>query len=224
MKRILIIANWKMNPASLAEAKRLFDSVTSGVRNIKNAEVIICPPFVYLSGFKSKNSILKLGGQDCFWEDKGPFTGEISTKQLKNLGAEYVILGHSERRKYQKETDEMINKKVRAALAAGLKPILCVESLSQLRNGLKGILKQVIVAYEPVFAIGTGKPCSTERAKKMRDNIKYPVVLYGGSVNEQNASDYIEKAGFQGLLIGGISLRAGEFIGTVKKVALKTKS
>ena len=219
----LIVANWKMNPQNLEEAKLLFDSVKKGVENIKNIEVVICPPFVYLSVLKPKikgpSFAISFGGQSCFWEESGAFTGEVSAKMLKELGCEYVILGHSERRKYLKETDEMINKKIKAVLSLGLKPILCIANLTQLKKSLRGIKDKVIIAYEPVFAIGTGKPCTIEKAKKMRNLIKYPVVLYGGSVNSQNATDYIKMAGFQGLLVGGASLDPEEFIKLAKNVA-----
>lgn len=213
----LIVANWKCNPPTLTEAKRLFNSVKQGVKDVKNIEVVICPPFVYLPVSKAN------GAQDCFWEEKGAYTGEVSPKMLKDLGVEYVIIGHSERRKYQKETDEIIEKKLKATLAAGLKPILCIDKISQLPKNIKG---GFIVAYEPLFAIGTGKACSPERAEKMRLAIKKKVkvpVLYGGSVNSQNAKDYIEKTGFQGLLVGGASLNAEEFVKIVKGIDLISK-
>ncbi|OGZ18790.1 MAG: triose-phosphate isomerase [Candidatus Nealsonbacteria bacterium RBG_13_42_11] len=214
----LIIANWKCHPTTLIEAKGLFNSVKKGIKDLKNVEIVICPPFVFLPFLKSK-----IGSQDCFWGESGAFTGEISPKMLKNLGCEYVIIGHSERRRYQKETDEIINKKLKAAISSGLKPILCIESLAQLKKGLKGIAKKVIIAYEPVFAIGTGKPCSPEKARKMRKAIKYPVVLYGGSVNSQNAVNYIKEAGFQGLLVGGASLNPKEFIALAKNIDFISK-
>ncbi len=176
----LIVANWKNNPQTLTEAKALFDAV-------KNRGAIICPPFVYLSALKAN------GAQDI----------EVSPVILKEMGVEYVILGHSERRKYLGETDEMINKKVKAALDAGLKPILCVDSVAQAR----GIDKKIILAFEPISAVGTGNPYPIEAAKKMRESFSdFPFVLYGGSVNPSNAKDYIEIAGFQGLLIGKASL------------------
>lgn len=200
----LIIANWKCNPISLAEAKNLF-------RLMKN-KAVICPPFVYISALKAK------GAQDCFWEEKGAYTGEVSPLMLSNLGVEYVILGHSERRKYQKEKDAMIEKKLRAALKAGLRPILCIDKISQIPKKIK---RGYILAYEPLFAIGTGKPCSIEKAIRMRDIIKKKVklpLLYGGSVNSHNARDYIKKAGFDGLLVGGVSLKSKEFVDIVKRV------
>jgi len=243
----LIVANWKMNPATLAEAKRLFDSIKRGIKNVKNAEIVICPPFVYLSALESEimrpSFAISFGGQSCFWEEKGAFTGEVSPKMLKDLGCDYVILGHSERRKYLKETDEMINKKIKAALKSDLTPILCIENISQLKKGTKDLLrkeqKKLIIAYEPVFAIGTGKPCIPEKAKEMKTAIKKIIgeedksssspfvaarvnedisIIYGGSVNSQNATDYIKMAGFQGLLVGGASLDSEEFIKLAKNV------
>jgi triosephosphate isomerase len=201
----LIVANWKMNPPTLKEAKLLFNRV-------KKAGGVICPPFVYSSTLKAT------GAQDVFWEEKGAFTGEVSPLMLKDLGVKYVILGHSERRKYQKETNEMIAEKLKAALKTGLKPILCIDKISQIPRNIK----RVIIAYEPLFAIGTGKACSPARAKQMRLAIKKVVgskvpVLYGGSVNSQNARDYIRQAGFQGLLIGGASLNPQEFIDIIKR-------
>ncbi|MFH1462220.1 MAG: triose-phosphate isomerase [bacterium] len=219
MNKILVVANWKMNPQTLTEAKQLFDSVKKETKAVKNVEVIICPPFLYIPEIQDTKYKIQVGSQDCFWEQIGAFTGEISPLMLKELGCRYVILGHSERRKNLKETDEMVNKKIRAVLEAGLKPILCIKNLSQLKKSLKGISEKVIIAYEPVFAIGTGKPCSIEKAKKMRKAMaEQDVVLYGGSVNSQNVRDYLKKAGFQGLLIGGASLKPKEFTATIKKI------
>jgi triosephosphate isomerase len=252
----LIVANWKMNPQSLNEAKKLFNSIKSWIKRhsniLQNVRIIICPPFVYLESLskslKTKNYQLKtnLGAQDLFWEERGAFTGEISPKMLKNLGCQYVIIGHSERRKLG-ETDEMINKKIKAAIKAKLKPILCIgETLEEKRSGktfqvlknqlkadLKNLeprtynLKSLILAYEPVWAIGTGNPCKPEDAKEVLTFLKkltqslshlltQPLILYGGSVNSQNANDYIE-IGFDGLLIGGASLNRKEFIEILKK-------
>jgi triosephosphate isomerase len=219
----LIVANWKMNPQILVEAGRLFNSVNKRINNAKRVEVVVCPPFVYLSHLSDllsrqrKSQILILGAQDCFWEQKGAFTGEISPKMLKDLGVEYVIIGHSERRKILKESDEMINKKLKAAISVGLKPILCFDKLSQIPSNTR----KIILAFEPLSAIGTGKPYSFEKAKKMRLKIKHPFVLYGGSVDSKNALDYIRKAGFQGLLVGGASLHVTEFTKIVKSVINK---
>jgi triosephosphate isomerase len=214
--KLLIVANWKMNPLTFKEAKFLFDSVKKRIKNIKGVQVVICPPFPFILNLKSKILNPKLGAQDCFWKEKGAFTGEVSPAMLKNLGAEYVIIGHSERRALG-ETNEMVNKKIMAALKNELEPILCIDKISQIKKDLK---EKIIIAYEPLFAIGTGKPCSIEKAKKMRTSlIRFKTVLYGGSVNSENAKDYIEKAGFQGLLVGGASLNPKEFIKLVKNIA-----
>jgi triosephosphate isomerase len=246
----IIVANWKMNPQSLNEAKKLFNSVKNWIKRnsdiLQNVRIIICPPFVYLSNialsnFQHQTSNISLGAQDLFWEEKGAFTGEISPRMLKNLGVEYVIVGHSERRKILGETDEMINKKLKAAIKAKLKPILCIgekrrevgsrkyeEIKNQLKKALKGIPNSffqlpdsLIIAYEPVWAIGTGNPCKPEDAKEvllfLRKILKFPI-LYGGSVKSKIAKDYIEVA-FDGLLVGGASLNPKEFIEIIKSVA-----
>ncbi|MBU0476523.1 triose-phosphate isomerase [Patescibacteria group bacterium] len=243
----LIIANWKMNPETLAEAKELFTLVKRGVKNVKNAEVVICPPFPYLSIINNKLSLVKLGAQDCFLEEKGAFTGEVSPVMLKDLGCKYVIVGHSERRRYFGETDEMVNKKLKAILKIKLKPILCigetrkqrekgeVQSVlkSQLEGGLAEISKKeiqnTIIAYEPIWAIGTGKSCDTNTAMSMsllikkiigqlynRGALKNLKILYGGSVNSKNVKDFIKEAQIEGVLVGGASLDAKEFIQLVK--------
>jgi len=250
----LIVANWKMNPQTLAEAKKLFNLVKRGIKNIKDAEVIICPPFVYLPvllGCDKSSLAIDMGGQNCFWEESGSFTGEISSLMLKNLGADYVIIGHSERRIYFGETDEMINKKVKAAIKAKMFPILCVGETQKQKNreetgmvlrkqietGLKGISKFKIqnskfsIAYEPIWAIGTGKSCSINEtmssvlfirkvisrlySRALAKNLR---ILYGGSVTKENASDYIKEARTDGLLVGGASLKAKEFVKIIKSV------
>ena len=240
----LIIANWKCNPTTLKEAKQLFDSMKNRVRNIKEVEVIICPPFIYLSELfdflgRGKKSQIKLGAQNIFWEEKGAFTGETSPSMLKDLGCRYVIIGHSERRRYFAETDEMINKKIKAALEIKLKPIFCFGETGkerktgktfrvlklQIKNGLKGIskdnLKKLILAYEPIWAIGTGKSCGILEARAVNlfiKKISNLPVLYGGSVNSKNAAGYIREAQFQGLLVGGASLNPKEFIEIIRAV------
>lgn len=206
----LIVANWKCNPQTLEEAKLIFDAV----KDIKDGEVIICPPFIYLSALRAN------GAQDAFWEDGGAYTGAIAPTMLKNLGVTHVIVGHSERRKYFKEKNEVIEKKIDALLACGLKPILCIDKLSQLPKNLD---QEAIIAYEPLFAIGTGKACGLDKAEAMRVAIQRATgdknkILYGGSVNARNAKDYICQAGFQGLLVGGASLNPEEFIDIVKNV------
>lgn len=249
MNKTLIVANWKMNPQSLAKAKLLFNSVSRGLKGIKDTEIVICPPFPYLSQLPTTRYKLHLGSQDIFWEEKGAFTGEISPQMLKNLGCKYVIIGHSERRKYFKETDEMINRKLKAVIEAKLNPILCIgETQKEKKQGkTQKILKKqlqkalhqttnyklqaasLVVAYEPIWAIGTGKACLPAEAKKANIFIRKTIfqiynqkiakntkILYGGSVNSKNAKPYIFEADFQGLLVGGASLNAKEFIQIVK--------
>ena len=226
----LIIANWKCNPKTLKEAELLFNRVKNGVKTIKKAEVVIAPSFVWLPILKG----MVLAAQDCAWEECGPYTGEVSPQMLKGFGVKYVIIGHSERRIHLKETDEMINKKLKVVLKNNLIPILCVGEKKgensekviswQLKEDLKRIplkdLKKIIVAYEPVWAIGTGDFCPKEKAKKSRDFIRKKLsnrVLYGGSVNSKIAKDYM-KVDYDGLLVGGASLNAEEFIKIVKNV------
>jgi triosephosphate isomerase len=239
----LIVGNWKMNPKNQKEAKALFDKVKKGIKQIKNTEVVLCPPFLYLNLLKG----ISLGAQNVYFEEKGAFTGEVSAVMLKDLGVEYVIIGHSERRKYFKETDEVINKKIKKALAAGLKVIFCVGETaeekdagkkinileSQLKEGLKGVskeeVKKMVVAYEPVWSIGTGNNCSVNETmssvlyirkivagiynRQTADNLR---ILYGGSVKSENSGAYIKETGVGGLLVGGASLNAEEFIKIIK--------
>jgi len=238
----LIIANWKMNPSSLKEAREIFEGIKKGVKN-SEAAVVVCPPSVYLSELKG----LALGAQNIYFEEKGAFTGEVSVAMLKDLEVEYVIIGHSERRKYFNETDELVNKKTKKALQAGLKVIFCIGETAeereaekkyqvlerQIKEGLKGVTrddsKNISIAYEPVWAIGTGDNCSVDETmssvlyiRKMlveiynrgiADKIR---ILYGGSVKSDNSSAYIKKAGANGLLVGGASLNHEEFVKIVK--------
>jgi len=235
--KTLIVGNWKMNPENLVKAKEIFNLINKKIKNFRNKEIIICPPFVYLTEFLGKiknNKKIKFGAQDCFWENLGAFTGEISPTMLKNLGCDYIILGHSERRQILKETDEMISKKIKAVLEAKLKPILCVgetekertdgKTFEVIKNQIQEDLKEIencklkienlIIAYEPIWAIGTGRACQASEAKEvllfLRKELKKNYILYGGSVNSQNAKDYL-KTGFNGLLIGGASLKPDEF-------------
>lgn len=211
-----------MNPATQKEAVELFEGVKSGTENA-TADVVICPPFVYLPLLKG----MTLGSQNISAESKGAFTSQISAAQLKDLGVEYVIIGHSESRKYLHETDEEINKKIAAAVEAGLKPVLCVgenegeDKNAVLEKQLVGI-SGVIIAYEPIWAIGTGKNCGIEETKTTVELIKKILgdetvkVLYGGSVKEENSADYLKNGGVDGLLVGGASLKPEEFIKIVE--------
>ena len=240
MKKPLIVANWKMNPVTLREAKLNFGLIKKAARRFKGVETVICPPFIYLSVLKAN------GAQDCFWEpEKGSFTSAISPLMLKNLGCRYVILGHSERRVYFKEDDRMINKKMKAALTVGLKVILCVgekkqgnllELQRQLQTCLTGIgksdFKNLTVAYEPIWAISGfgGKPASVDEVGRGVHLIKKALnsffkksaankirILYGGSAS-QGARSYIHEAKIGGLVIGASSAKASAFIDIIKAV------
>ncbi len=234
----LIVANWKLNPETQKEAKELFDAVKKGVKNAA-VEVVICPPFIYLAELHG----LPLGAQNVGQEEKGAFTGEVSAMQLKDMGVEYALVGHSERRNKFSETDEMANQKMQITLKAGLKPILCIGEKEgedkagvidrQITIALKGIslkeLKHIVIAYEPVWAIGTGKNCGVNETlssillvRKILTNLYKREaadamrILYGGSVKAENSAAYLKEAGTNGLLVGGSSLKAEEFIAIVK--------
>jgi triosephosphate isomerase len=231
MVRKLLVANFKMNAP---------DAAWKNFRVPNSVDAVICPPFPYLKDF-SRNRNFKLGAQDVFWENVrsgGAYTGEVSADMLKKLGVEYVILGHSERRKWMGETDEVINKKLHTALASGLKIILCVgESREvkkkgeaaakrfvsqELRADLSGVkkkfLKNITIAYEPIWAIGTGIPDKPEDAANMACFIKKLLsvrVIYGGSVNSENAARFLNTKEIDGALVGAASLNPKEF----KKIA-----
>lgn len=256
MAQKLLAANWKENPKTKAQAIRLFKDVAK-IKRGKNVQAVICPPFIYLEHiadvFKKMpaKSRLALGAQDVFWEEKGPFTSEVGPRMIRSLGAHYAIIGHSERRKWLHETDAMINKKVKSALADGLHVILCVgESIvvrkkgvlaaerfvrSQLTKDLVGIdrtkqnARRIIIAYEPIWAIGTGRYDTPGDAMRMaifiknilkRMGQKSAKVLYGGSVNSKNVADYVTLKEIDGALVGGASLKAGEF---KKMISIVTK-
>jgi len=233
----LIAANWKMNPNSQKEAKEIFSALGGPASGWDDIDVVVCPPCVYLPIIKEiKTKNIALGAQNIYFEDKGAFTGEISVAMLKDLGVEYVIIGHSERRKYFGETDEAVNKKIKKALEAGLKIIFCIGETAeerdagkknevlerQIKQGLAGIenLTNINVAYEPVWAIGTGNNCGVEETKESVEFIRKTSgverILYGGSVKSENSGAYIKDAGANGLLVGGASLNAEEFIKIVK--------
>lgn len=218
----IVVANWKMNPPTLKRAKRLLSHLENVCGRIKNLKIVICPPFVYLPIFSQSNLIL--GAQNVFWEMKGAFTGEISPPMLKSLKCKYVILGHSERRRLG-EDYSMIRKKIISSVRAGLRPIVCIGEEKEGENVIKIIKKELLsllngippkflLAYEPVWAIGSKRPCPPQRAKRALFFLKkyYPKtrILYGGSVSSSNASEYI-KVGFDGLLIGSASLNIKEF-------------
>ncbi|GAB6087453.1 triose-phosphate isomerase [Alkaliphilus crotonatoxidans] len=246
MRRPIIAGNWKMHK-TISEAVTLVNEIKKGV-NETDVEVVVCCPFTALAEVKKalEGSRLKLGAQNMHWESSGAYTGEISADMLKEIGVEYVILGHSERRQYFNETDEIVNKKVLKALEADLKPILCVgESLAereanqtfdvvkrQTLAALKGLkerdLERVVIAYEPIWAIGTGKTATAEEANaviayireviqaQFNDTISEIVrIQYGGSVKASNASEIMNEADIDGALVGGASLDAEGFLGIV---------
>ncbi len=251
--KIFLIGNWKLNPETLAKAKKLFNEIEKEFKKFpkvfKKEKIVLCPPFLYLS--EIRNLILKsklkidLGAQNCFFEEKGAFTGEISPKMLKSLKVKFVILGHSERRRIFGESDEMIQKKVLAVLKEKLTPILCIGETekqrkagktfevlkNQLKKSLKNLLNfesqtaKIILAYEPVWAIGTKNPCHPKDAKEvllfLRKFLKKSPILYGGSVDSKNAKEYIE-VGYEGLLVGGASLKAKEFVKIAKFISSLT--
>ncbi|OHA62333.1 MAG: hypothetical protein A2117_00545 [Candidatus Wildermuthbacteria bacterium GWA2_46_15] len=233
----LIIANWKNNPKTSAQAKRLFLSVKKRVGQLKSVEIVICPPFLYLPELSTGISLLKLGGQDCSWGGSVPLTGGVTPSMLKSFGAEYVILGHSERRRYFQETDALINRKIKSALKSGLKVIFCVgeDPRNQIKKGLKGIrggvVPQVAVVYEPLSAISTQKgspivPAELRQKKALIQNALKQMfsrataqkvkILYGGSVDEKNIKDLLKTTDMDGFLIGQASLSSSRFLKIVQ--------
>ena len=247
MRQPIIAGNWKMNN-TIAAAEKLIAELKPLVADAK-AEVVICVPYTVIqkAAELTKGSNVKVGAENVAWADKGAFTGEVSAEMLKEVGAEYVIIGHSERRQMFGETDETVNKRTVQALKYGLKPIVCVgETLSEREGGetesvvkrqtlgaFKGItaedMKNVVIAYEPVWAIGTGKTATSEQAnetikyirsvvcemfgKKTADELR---IQYGGSMNPSNATALMAQPDIDGGLIGGASLKAEDFSKVVK--------
>lgn len=246
MRRKVIAGNWKMNMLP-NEAMRCIEDLAGLVKDTKN-EVILCVPYtdLFYSLLAAQNTNIKIGAQNMHWEEKGAYTGEVSGPMLKAIGVEYVIIGHSERRQYFAETDETVNKKVKAAFRYDLKPIVCVgETLEQKEEGkttevitaqtrlaLEGLTKEqvsdTIIAYEPVWAIGTGKTATSEDAnhaiKQIREEIsknfgeetaQKVIIQYGGSVKASNAKELFTTSDIDGGLVGGASLKPEEFAGIV---------
>ena len=225
-RKAIIAGNWKMNKTA-TEAAELIDALIPAVKDA-GCEVVICVPFTDLvtAVAKTKGTNIHVGAENVHFEKSGAFTGEISADMLTDLGVEYVVVGHSERRQYFAETDETVNKRAKAALAGGLKPIICVgESLTQREQGvteelirmqvkiaLNGVtadeLKNVVIAYEPIWAIGTGKMVGELYGA---DAAKALTVQYGGSMNPKNAEELLSKPDVDGGLIGGASLKADQF-------------
>jgi triosephosphate isomerase len=244
MPNYIVAGNWKMNK-NLSESVQLASEVVKASETAPSTvEIVVCPVFTHLEAVKEivKNSRVKLGAQNCYPADSGAFTGEVSASMLKAIGVEYVILGHSERRQYFGETNDFINKKIKHVLSHGLKPIYCVgETLeerekgitdhvvsSQILEGLKDIsadqAAQVVIAYEPVWAIGTVKTASPAQANEVHVSIRALLVKlwgdaglgvtiqYGGSMKPDNAKELLAQSEIHGGLIGGASLKASEFL------------
>jgi triosephosphate isomerase len=248
MRIPFVAGNWKMNTTA-TEAEQLVFEMLEKLDRIEGVEKVLCPPFVSLVAINMmlRGSSIKLGAQNMYFEAKGAYTGEISPLMLSEL-CEFVILGHSERRWYFGETDEIVNRKVKAALANKLKPILCVgERLEeneagktkevvnrQVKAALNGVepVRDLVIAYEPVWAIGTGKAASGKQAAATVQFIRDVVaklwnkstaqdlrILYGGSVTSANIAEFISHPEIDGALVGGASLKAEEFVGIVEKTA-----
>lgn len=251
MRTKLIAGNWKMNK-DVSETETLLHELIQHMKGISPAAgVVVCPPFTSLAIAHSliRNTPIKLGAQDMSEQDDGAFTGEISARMLRSTGAEYVILGHSERRQYHHETDDLVNKKIIKALAAGLTPIACVgETLQERESGvtdavitrqIKGVLAglapgqmvKIVIAYEPVWAIGTGKTATPEQANQVHKLIRSLVgqmyagqiaenliIQYGGSVNAGNASNLLSQPDIDGSLVGGASLKVDSFLTIINAV------
>jgi len=242
MRRKVIAGNWKMNMLP-NEAMNFIESLSQKVKDTEN-EVVLCVPYIdiFYSVLNAQETNIKIGAQNMHWEESGAYTGEVSAEMLKSVGVEYVIIGHSERRQYFAETDETVNKKLKKALTVGLKPIVCVgETLDQREQGitmqiitsqtekaLEGLtsneVEKVIIAYEPIWAIGTGKTATKEDAndavKQIRNKIaniygnetaEKVIIQYGGSVKASNAKELFEMSDIDGGLVGGASLKAEEF-------------
>lgn len=251
MRRPCVAGNWKMNK-TVEESLALVEELKSGLEQFETVDSVICPPFTALAKVSELlgDSPIALGAQDLYWEEKGAFTGQIAPGMVAEL-AEHVILGHSERRAYFQDTDEWVNRKIKAALKVGLKPILCVgETLEENESGRTGQvvqrqlaaalqdleekdLKSMMIAYEPVWAIGTGKAATPEGANQViktfiREELARLIspraaeeiqILYGGSVKPDNASEFFLQPDIDGALVGGASLKAEAFVAITKAAA-----
>ena len=247
MRKTLIAGNWKMN-LNRQQAIALTEAVVRGFAAEDKADLALCPPAIYLEAVAPllQNSSVALGAQNMYFEKSGAFTGEVSGEMLVDVGCHYVILGHSERRHIFGETDAVINQKVHAALELGLVPILCVGELlaereagkteavvrQQMTGSLAGVsaeqMQQIVIAYEPVWAIGTGKVATPEQAQSVHADLRRMIqecynavvadavrIQYGGSVKPNNAGELLSLADVDGALVGGASLKADDFLGIV---------
>ncbi len=251
MRKPFVAGNWKMNK-TVAEARDLVRTMSAPLGEIPGVEKVLCPPYISLMAIAAmlENTDIGLGAQDMHWEEKGAFTGEVAPNMVKEF-CKYVIIGHSERRAYFGETDETVNRKLSAAIKFGLTPIVCVGEMldqyesgltaevvrRQIRIGLAGIdsahAAKIVVAYEPVWAIGTGKASSGENANYVHQKVIRPAlielfeadgaeairILYGGSVTASNASEFFAYADIDGALVGGASLKPDEFVAITKAIS-----
>ena len=251
MRTPIIAGNWKLFKTS-AEALELVNGLVPRVKDAKGVEIVVAPVFTVLSRVRDAlvGSNVKLSAQDCYWEEEGAFTGEVSPKMLLDAGCSHVIIGHSERRQYFGETDATVNRKIKAAIAAGLTVLFCIgETLEeresgktfdvlkrQVKDGLDGIsgvdLERLVIAYEPVWAIGTGRTATDAQAQEAHAFIRQEVtalygqaaatamrVLYGGSVKPENIKGLIVQPDIDGALVGGASLKADSFAAIVNGAA-----
>lgn len=243
MRRYIIAGNWKMN-GTISETETLLEGLLKGSFDAQKADMIVCPPFtsLYTASKMLKDSKIAVGGQDMSVHEKGAYTAEISAEMLLTVGASYVILGHSERRQYHAESDQLVNAKAKVAIGANLVPIICVgETLEERDSGnteavigkqidgtLSGfsadLLSKSVIAYEPVWAIGTGKTATPEMAQEVHQFIRNRIrtldsesaekiqILYGGSVKPDNAGSLLSQPDIDGALVGGASLKADDFM------------
>lgn len=249
MRKPIIGGNWKMNRGTPNKSKEMLESLILLVEDIHNVDIVIAAPFTVLTSAYEilKNTTIKLAAQNMYFEDKGAYTGEISPQFLKEIGIEYVILGHSERRDIFKESDALINKKLKKALSINLKPIVCIgEHLNeremgktkeiieyQINETFKDLTKEemlrIVIAYEPIWAIGTGKTATTEQAEEIHIFIREQLnkkfdmetadsirIQYGGSIKPNNAEELFSKENIDGGLVGGASLQADSLFQIIK--------
>ncbi|MCK4810527.1 MAG: triose-phosphate isomerase [Candidatus Omnitrophica bacterium] len=248
MRKPLIAGNWKMHK-TINEAVELVSALKRELFDFNQADIVVCPPFTALDNVHEiiMDTNIKLGAQNLFYQKQGAFTGEVSPAMIKDCGCEYAIIGHSERRKYFGETDTMVNKRIQVALEEGFTPIFCVgETLEerennktievidiQLKGGLENMKEEdilkIVIAYEPVWAIGTGKTATPRQAEEVHMFIRKWIeehyssscasmlrILYGGSVKAENIKDLMKQENIDGALVGGASLNADAFVSIVK--------
>jgi triosephosphate isomerase len=248
-KNPFIAGNWKMHK-TIPQAVDLVRALAEKASELEAAQLAVIPPFTALSNVRKEieGSSIGLGAQNLFWEEKGAYTGEVSPSMLKDAGCQYVVVGHSERRQYFGETDETVNKKIKAVLAHGMVPIVCIgETLeerkkeetikkveTQITEGFKGLseeeISRIIIAYEPIWAIGTGETATPSQAEEVHSFIReklaenygkevasYAIILYGGSVKSANTFELLREKDINGALVGGASLEADSFIQIAKE-------